>query len=674
MAEAGDGKPQIQRPAASALQARLEQGSALHRQGKLADAERICREILRQQPDHFGALHLLGVIALQTHHPERAIELIGKAIPLKPDHAEAYYNLGNALFDLKRPADAVASYDRAIALEPDFAEVHYNRGNALLDLKRLLDALASYDTAIALKPDFAEVHINRAYALLDVKRPEDALASCDRAIALKPDSAEAYTNRGLALLDLKRPEDALASCDRAIALKPDHAIAHNYRGMALLDLKRPEIALASYDRAIALKPDYAMALNYRGVALQKLKRPEVALASYDKAIALKPDFAVAYANRGITLRTLNRLDDALASYDKAIALSPNLATAYSNRGNALLDLMRPEEAIASFDTAIALKPDFAEAYWSQSLCLLLLGRFKQGWRQYEWRKKCDEPFAARSYSQPLWLGDQDIAGKTLFLWWEQGLGDTIQFCRYAMLAEARGAKIVLSVQQPLRGLLSAISPTIPVIGPDDVPEQFDYHCPLLSLPLAFGTTLATIPAQRQYLKADEDLRVALAARLLPKTRPRIGLVWSGLQGQKNDHNRSIALQRLLPILSFDADWTCLQKEIREKDLAVLRQSGRIVFFGDDLRDFSDTAALIDLMDLVITVDTSVAHLAGAMGKPVWLLLSYRHDWRWLRDRNDSPWYPSARLFRQDDTRDWDKVIERVRVALSEHFSEGRPPQ
>ena len=248
---------------------------------------------------------------------------------------------------------------------------------------------------------------------------------------------------------------------------------------------------------------------------------------------------------------------------------------------------------------------------------------------------------------------------TLFLWWEQGFGDTIQFCRYAKLVEARGAKVIMSVQMPLRGLLKQISPTIQIINPHELPTDFDYHCPMLSLPLAFQTTLETIPAQQQYLKADEELQFAWSARLPPKTNSRIGLVWSGRTDSKSDYNRSMQLQQFLPILSADADWICLQKEIKEKDLGVLRQDGRIAYFGDDLRDFSDTAALLDQMDLVITIDTSVAHLAGAMGKPVWILLRYNSDWRWLLDRDDSPWYPSARLFRQQQIGDWAGVIDRV---------------
>jgi hypothetical protein len=489
MPETADVQPPAQNPAATALQASFEQAWALHRQGRLAEAERICREVLRQQPNHVGALHLLGLIAFDTGHMERAVDLFG----------------------------------RAIALKPDFAEAYSDRGMALRKLKRFEDALASYDRAIALKPDFAMAHNNRANTLLDLKRPAEALASCD----------------------------------------------------------------------------------------------------------------------------------------KAIALNRDLVIAYFNRGNALQDLRRPEDALTSYDKAIALKPDFVEAYWNKSLCLLALGRFELGWRLYEWRKRRDEPVATRSFPQPLWLGEQDIANKTLFIWWEQGFGDTIEFCRYGKLAEARGAKVIMSVQRPLRELLKQISPTIEFIGEDEVPTDFDYHCPLLSLPLAFGTTLATIPVRQRYLTADTDLRAAWAARLPPKTKPRIGLVWSGKAEHKNDRNRSIELRQLLPILGSDADWICLQNEIRDKDLAVLRQLGRIAYFGEELRDFSDTAALLDLMDLVISVDTSVAHLAGAMGKPVWVLLPYKPDWRWPPDRDDSPWYPSARQFRQQQLGDWSGIIDLV---------------
>ena len=365
MPETGDAQPQAQKAAAAAVQAKLNQGMALHRQGKLADAERCYGEVLQRQADHFGALHLLGVIARQTRRTERGVELIKRAIGLNPNVAEAHISLGTALRDLKRTAEALASYDKAIALKPDHAVAHYNRGNALRDLKRPAEALASYDRAIALKLDVAEAHNNRGNALRDLERTAEALASYDRAIALKPDYAAAHYNHGNALRDLERTAEALASYDRAIALKPDFAAAHYNHGNALRDLKRPAEALASYDRAIALKPDYAEAHNNRGNALMDLKRPAEALASYDRAIALKPDVAEAHSNRGNALRDLKRPAEALASYDKAIALKPDDAEAHSNRGAALMDLKRLAEALASCDRAIALKPDFAEAHYNR---------------------------------------------------------------------------------------------------------------------------------------------------------------------------------------------------------------------------------------------------------------------------------------------------------------------
>ncbi|MEA3025679.1 MAG: hypothetical protein QOF91_964 [Alphaproteobacteria bacterium] len=590
MPETGD----AQLPDAAELQARFTYGVALHQQGKLADAERIYWEVLQRRPNHFDALHFLGVIAAQTRRTERAIELIRKAIGLNATDAAAHSNLGNALQNLKRSEEALASFDRAIALKPDFADAYYNRGNVLMDMKRHVDALASYDRAIALRPDHANAHYNRGNALQELNRYEDALVSYDEAIALKPDFAEAYSNRGLALRDLKRSEDAVAS--------------------------------------------------------------------YDRAIALKPDFAEAYSNRANALHSLNRSEDALASYDRAIALKSDYAEAYSNRGLALQDLNRHEDALVSYDRAIALKPDFAGAYWNQSVCLLQMGRFEQGWRLYEWRKLLDAPLGNRLFPKPVWLGSEDIANKTLFVHWEQGFGDTIQFCRYAKLVEAQGAQVIMAVQQPLLGLLTQISPTIRIIGPRDVPTDFDYHCPLLSLPLALGTTFETIPAEPRYLKADEELRAAWSARLPPKTKPRIGVVWSGSVTNKI-YSRSIELEQFLPVLSPDADWICLQKDLREKDLVVLRQEGRIAFFGDDVGDFGKTAALLDLMDLVITVDTNTAHLAGAMGKPVWILLAANPDWRWLLGREDSPWYPSARLFRQQQIGNWAGVIDQIKNEL-----------
>jgi protein O-GlcNAc transferase len=372
---------------AQAVTQLLQQGFSLHQQGELARAKKIYTQLLEGQPDHFDALHLLGVIAIQSRNPTLAADLIGKALVIKPGNAVAQSNRGNALLELKRPEEALTSYDKAIALKSDYAEAIYNRGNALQELKRLEEALASYDKAIALKPDYAEAFTNRGNALKELNREEEALASYDKAIkiasAIEPDYAEAHYNYGRALQELNRLEEALASYDKAIAIKPDYAQAFSDRGNALNGLNRAEEALASYDKAIAIRPDFAAAFNNRGVALQALKRLSDAVASYDKAIDFKPDYVEAFNNRGITLQQLKRQEEALASYDKAITIKPDYADAYINRGNALTDLKKQEEALASYDKAIALKPNYAEAHINRGVALELLMRQEEALASYD---------------------------------------------------------------------------------------------------------------------------------------------------------------------------------------------------------------------------------------------------------------------------------------------------
>jgi tetratricopeptide (TPR) repeat protein len=637
---------------------RLTQAMTLHQQGMLLEAAKIYEEILRQQPGHFDALHLLGQVALNTQRVERGVALIRLAIALQPDAPAAYSNLGIGLCGLDRFEEAIASFDKAIALKADYVEAHNNRGAALTSCRRYEEALVSYDNAIALKPDYPESHYNRGNTLCALQRVEEALACFSKAIALKPDYAKAHYNRGNVLADLRRHEEAVVSYGTAIALRADYAEAFANRGAALRNLRRYEEAVVDCDKAIAVQPDYAEAHNNRGMALHDLWRYQEALASCDMAIALKPDYAEVHSNRGAVLRDLQRSEAALASCDKAIALKPDYAAAYCNRGVALGDLRRYAEALRSFNQAIALRPDYADAHANKSFLLLRLGEFAAGWEEYEWRKKLDKPMADRSYQQPAWLGKPDIAGRTLFIHWDQGFGDTLQFCRYVRLVRALGIRVVMSVQDALLPLLRQLEPAIQIIGGNQAPVAFDYHCSLTSLPLALGTTLETIPAEPGYLAADAKLRNEWAERLPPKRRPRIGLVWRG--SPVPNPYRSMRLTTLLPLLRDDVEWICLQQELDEEGAALLRQDGRIAFVGDRLRDFSDTAALVDLMDLVITIDTSVAHLAGAMDKPVWVLLTDTPDWRWLTDRNDSPWYPAARLFRQREAGNWDDVVDRVR--------------
>jgi tetratricopeptide (TPR) repeat protein len=671
-------------------------GLAHHQAGRLAQAETLYRETLALQPDHADALHLLGVLASQVGRHDVAVELIDRAIAcdrgspryhsnrglalaglqrfaeavasydralsLRPDDAEVFYNRGNALLALARPGEALASYERALRARPDYAEALSNRGAALAALGRNKEALANYDRLLARHPDHAEALSNRGNALKALGRFDEALASFDRALAVRPDDAQARFNRGVMLHELKRFDLALESYDSALALRPDHAEALSNRGDALRQLGRLEEALASYDRAFAVRPEFAEALSNRGNVLRAMRRFDEALASYDAALRLRPDYPEAWSNRAAMLQALDRLDEALASCDRALALRPDFIEALNNRASVLQELARFDEALASYDHLAAIAPDYAEAQMNRALLLLLTGDFVRGWPAYEWRRKLPS-FVDRGFAQPEWSG-QDIAGQRLLLHAEQGFGDTIQFVRYAALAAKRGADVIVEVQPQLAQLLGGLfGVKVIAAGRDQLPP-FDLHCPLLSLPHLLATPPATIPGGVLYIAAPADRIDAWASRL-PVGGMRVGLAWSGHRDNVRDHERSIPFARLAPL--FDIPGTRfigLQKDIRASDTEDFRRCGRVVDLSAGLRDFADTAAVIAQLDLVISVDTSVAHLVGAIGKPFWLLLPRVPDFRWQLGRTTSPWYPTARLFRKGPADTWDTVIAGVAAEIA----------
>ena len=448
---------------------------------------------------------------------------------------------------------------------------------------------------------------------------------------------------------------------------PRHFDALHLLGVVRQQQGRHLEAVEFIGRALSLRPDDAAALSNRGLSLRELGRAHEALASCEQALRLKPDYADAHNNRGLALAALRRPAEALKSYEAALAHAPSHLDALNNRGIALFDMDRGDEAVACFDRALAIRPGHAHAHWNRAQVLLLSGDFARGWPEHEWRL-ASNPGLPRNFAQPLWLGDAPLAGKTILLHAEQGLGDTIQFCRYAPMVAAHGPRVVLEVQRPLVDLMRTLDGAIEVVARGDALPDFDFHCPLLSLPLAFKTELATIPAQVPYLRAPAGA-MDWNARLGTK-RPRIGLVWSGNPGHKRDAARSIPFYALMPLFELDAAFVSLQKDVRDSDAPVLKQTGRVIDISSNLTSFADTAALIATLDLVFSVDTSVAHLAGALGKPLWLLLPQVPDWRWLMRRDDSPWYPTARLFRQDATRAWGPVVARLRAALGEMMARG----
>ena len=448
------------------------------------------------------------------------------------------------------------------------------------------------------------------------------------------------------------------------ALKLDHAEAHYEHGAALSRIGQFADAVARYDHAIALKPAYADAYYNRGNALQHLRQTAAAIASYDSAIALKPDLAQAYNARGLAFQASAQTDAALASFDDAIAIKPNFAEAHYNRGNLLREIHQFEAAIASYDHALAVVPDYAVAQWHKCLSLLTIGDLDRGLPLYEarWKRIPAKALKHRTWPQPMWLGQVSLAGKTILLHSEQGFGDTLQFCRYAKLVAATGARVIVQGPKTLVGVLRSLEGVSDVIAEGDPLLTFDVHCPLLSLPLAFKTTLATIPSPQPYLRPDPERVNAWAEKLGVKSKPRVGLVWStGLY--KSNIDRSIPLAALLPYLPPHREYISLQKEVRDADQPTLESCGVIRHFGQDLADFSDTAALCALMDVVISVDTSVVHLSGGRGQKTWVLVPYISDWRWFMERSDSPWYASATLHRQNADRAWQPVFEKIRAGL-----------
>lgn len=511
------------------------------------------------------------------------------------------------------------------------------------------------------EPDTPADRLAKAASLRRAGDAAQAERLCAQALEADPHDTDALHLLALLRLDQGRPAEALGLVTTALRSKPRSDALHCTHGQVLVALGRREEALASFEWAIALAPAPVEALHRRARALSALGRASDALDDLDRLLALDPGHVDALNDRGILLRRLHRPEEALASYARALAVAPHCAEALNNRGAVLLDLRRHEEALASFAAAQALRPDYADAHRNEALARLMLGDFAGGWAKYEWRWKDRDDQAPLPL--PVWDGGAPLAGRTLLLHAEQGLGDTIQFARYAPALAARGAKVVLGVQPALKGLLGSLDGVAAVVSQGDPLPAVDLQYPMASLPLAFATDLASIPRRVPYLKAD-PARVAHWRERLPGEAPRVGLAWSGSRTHVNDHNRSLRLRQLAPMLRRgDVCFVGLQQDIREVDAPDL-QAAPALGFGRAFRDFADTAAVVSQLDLVISVDTSVAHLAGALARPVWVLLPFVPDWRWLLDREDSPWYPTARLFRQPKPGDWANVIERLDAELA----------
>ncbi|MDE0855952.1 MAG: tetratricopeptide repeat protein [Nevskia sp.] len=653
------------------LQGLNNRGALLLQQGLYEQAQDCFARALAIAPEQVEALSNSSFALNQLGRGEEALVQAQCALALAPRHIGALNNRGVALQAMGRLEEAVACFAQALGLQPHFPQALNNLGLSLHRLGRYEDALACLRQALQLQPKHTEALNNYGLVLDQLHRHEEALTSFDRVLHLYPGHLEALNNRGLVLIKLKRLEEALVCFERALAQQPHSAGTLNNLGLCLHGLERNTDAVARFDRALALDADHCESHNNRGLALQSLERHAEALASFDRALDLQPRHAGALRNRASALFSLGRHAEALAGLEQALQIAANDAATLNTLGALLEKLNRREEALTSFNRALQLEPEFTDAQCNRGMVRMALGDLPGGFRDNECRldaARRRDP--ALRGAAPYWQGQTPLQGKTIIVHHEQGFGDTLQFVRYAPLLAEAGAQVVLRVPPALQSLLRSLPGGMRIISLRDVQPPHDLQCMMMSLPPAFGTTLDTIPAQVPYLHADAAKLPLWNARLGNSNKPRIGLAWAGRQYGKVNHTRDMGLHLLLPLLRLDAHFVSLQKDIPQSDREQLSQLPGLARLGESAADFADTAALIANLDLVITVDTAVAHLAGALGKPVWIMHRHAACWRWLQHRLDSPWYPTARLFRQRAFGDWDSLAAEVAVAARAWLAAG----
>lgn len=597
-----------------------------HQAGRGMVAQALYQQALQADPGNADALHLLGVLAHQTGQHQTALGWIDRAIQIRPDVPDFHSNRGTVCSALERWEEAVVAFRSVVALQPDFPDAWFNLGAGLQKLGRAAEAAASYERAARFKPDPA-IHNNLGLVLQLLGLHPEAVAAFRQALQLEPGHLDALWNLAFALKDSGDAPGARAAFVRFVVIHPNKAEAGFQ--IALLD--------------------------------QQTNRLAEAEANYRQALAHGPHPQAAN-NLALLLEGRDELAEAEKCYRQALAVKPDFAEVWNNLGNVLQSQLRLTEAVAAYDRAIAIRPEGADAHYNRSLALLAAGDFVRGWAGYEWRWKWDgfgTPMPA--FRQPFWRGE-DVAGKRVLLWGEQGIGDTIHFVRYARLVAERGARVTLAAPAELHSLLRGMPGVEQILEPGESIHEFDFHAPLLSLPHIFGTRIDTVPNQVPYLPW-------VAADFFPVPEAalgqfKVGIVWGGGAKYKKDRLRSVTLDHFRECLALaGVTFYSLQVGPRAAELAQLPPGVTVHDVGGRARDFRDTACAMGQMDLVISTCTSTLHLAGAFGRPTWALLAHAPCWRWLAGHDDSPWYPTMRLFRQSAPGDWSGVFQRVRRAL-----------
>jgi len=638
--------------------------------GRLESADHGFRQILATHPEHADALHFLGIIAFQIGHLDAAIQHIQRAIAIN-GNAHAYYcNLGNILQACRRTADAIACYQRALELNPQSLGALINLGNTHHQSGELVQAVACYMKALNLNPNSAEVHFFLGDALKDQGKLAEAAESYRRSLAIWPEYVEAINNLGVALSMQGQLVKAIESYSRALQLKPDFIDSHINMGNALKDQGRLDAATSYYRRAVELNPNSVEAISNLGIALYEQGKLEEAITCYQRALSISPESPEVLSNLGNALRDRGNLDEAIVCYCTALKHKADFAEAHCNMGIALKDIGKLEDAVESFLRALQLKPDYPEANCGLGIVHLLKGEWSLGWPRYDWRLKTKSS-STRSFAKPIWNG-LPLVGKTILLHAEQGLGDTIQFIRFASEVKQSGGRVVVQCPKALVGLLTGVSGIDQVLDESSELPEWDVHCPLMSLPRVLDTRVETIPASIPYLVPEVSLMANWKDRLMDIDGFKIGICWQGNPTFRDDRERSVPLRAFSTLAEIPGiRLISLQKGPGTEQLKQVGEPFSVMDLGADLDresgPFMDTAAIMRNLDLVITVDTVTGHLAGALGVPVWVALSKVPHWPWLLGRTDTPWYPTMRLFRKGEG-DWTAVFDEMAKELNRQRS------
>jgi len=669
-------------------QALLNDAIKAFQNGNFDRADSILKQIIRTDSKNLPALQILGLIQASKGNYQEAIHFLSKTVKIDPNNASIHYNLAKALMDSgdyhksiphhQKAADltphnpsiwlnygkattcigehelALTFFNKAFQLNPHHAETLSNKSSVLFELKRYAEALESVQQALELNPQLAEAWLLKGIVLKELKRYEESLTDFDKAFQLNPSYEKTLLNKSSTLFELNRYAEALECAQQAVELNLQLAEAWLLKGIVLKELKRYEEALTDFDKALILKKDYAEAHFNKGHALQELKRLSEAITQYHQAIKFKEGYAEAYSNLGSALYELKQYKEALEYFDKALSLLPDDAETYFNKACALYSLKQYSEALAAYDKAIELKPDHYDSLWNKSIYLLLHGDFDHGWKLYEarWKRKGADPIPHQTIPELRHLNQ--VGDKKVLVWHEQGFGDVIQFSRYVPMLIALGVNVTFQVQKPLVNLFKG---QFSCVLTSDLSENeiFDFQVPLLSLPKLFNTTLDSIPSIPDIHISTEKINEWRARLHLSQTKINVGLAVSGNPKLKSFLDNLIPLSAFTPLLN-KCKFFLIQKGMVESDYQFLHDHPEFTYLGADIEDFSDTAAIMNAMEIVISVDTAIIHLAGSLRKQSFLLLQEYPEWRWLMDRSDSPWYPSLQILRQKTLGNWNEVI------------------